>query len=44
MTASPGRVGQCVTVDMPRPRDRNSNEANALRLELTGIMQRLGRH
>ena len=39
MTPSPGRIGQFVTVDLPRPRDRNSAEANALRLELTGIMQ-----
>jgi ABC-type nitrate/sulfonate/bicarbonate transport system ATPase subunit len=44
MTPSPGRVGQCVAVDLARPRDRNSKEATALRLELTEIMQRLGRH
>src|SRR5215471_192011 len=42
MTSSPGRVGEYVTVDLPRPRDRNSAEANALRLELTEIMRRLG--
>ena len=42
MTPSPGKVGQYVTVDMERPRDRNSARANALRLELTEIMQRLG--
>jgi len=42
MTSSPGRVGEYVTVDMPRPRDRNSAQANALRLELTEIMRRLG--
>ena len=42
MTPSPGRVGQYVTVDMERPRDRNSPQANKLRLELTEIMQRLG--
>jgi NitT/TauT family transport system ATP-binding protein len=41
MTPSPGRVGECVTVDLARPRDRNSPQANALRLELTAIMQRL---
>jgi len=35
-------VGEYVTVDMPRPRDRNSAQANALRLELTEIMRRLG--
>jgi len=44
MTPSPGRVGQYLTVDMERPRDRNSPQANELRLELTEIMQRLGRH
>jgi NitT/TauT family transport system ATP-binding protein len=44
MTPSPGRVGQYVTVDMERPRDRNSPKANELRLELTQIMQRLGSH
>ena len=44
MTPSPGRVGQYVTVDMPRPRDRNSAEANALRVGLTEIMQRLSSH
>ena len=42
MTSSPGRVGECVTIDLPRPRDRHSAEANALRLELTEIMRRLG--
>jgi NitT/TauT family transport system ATP-binding protein len=44
MTPSPGRVGQYVTVDMERPRDRNSAEANALRSELTETMRRLGSH
>jgi ABC-type nitrate/sulfonate/bicarbonate transport system ATPase subunit len=44
MTPSPGRVGQYVTVDIERPRDRNSKQANALRLELTDIMHRLGVH
>ena len=29
MTPSPGRIAQYVTVDMERPRDRNSAEANA---------------
>ena len=42
MTPSPGRVGQYVTINMKRPRDRNSAEANALRTELTEIMHRLG--
>jgi NitT/TauT family transport system ATP-binding protein len=42
MTSSPGHVGEYVTVDMARPRDRNSAQANALRLELTEIMRRLG--
>ncbi len=44
MTPSPGRVGQYVTVNMERPRDRNSAKANELRIELTAIMQRLGSH
>ena len=33
-----------VTVDMERPRDRNSSQANALRSELTETMRRLGSH
>jgi NitT/TauT family transport system ATP-binding protein len=44
MTPSPGRVGQYVTVEMERPRDRNSAQANALRSELTETMRRLGSH
>jgi ABC-type nitrate/sulfonate/bicarbonate transport system ATPase subunit len=44
MTPSPGRIGQYVTVDMPRPRDRNSPRATDLRNELTEIMRKLGRH
>ena len=36
MTPSPGRVGQYVTVDMPRPRDRNSAQATALRKRIDG--------
>ena len=44
MTPSPGRIGHYVTVDMERPRDRNSAQANALRSELTEIMRRLGSH
>jgi NitT/TauT family transport system ATP-binding protein len=44
MTPSPGRVGQYVTVDMERPRERNSARANELRHELTEIMHRLGQH
>ena len=44
MTPSPGRIGQYVTVDMERPRDRNSPQANGLRTELTEIMRRLGSH
>ena len=42
MTPSPGHVGQYVTVDMERPRDRTCAQANALRAELTEIMHRLG--
>ena len=44
MTPSPGRVGSYVTVDLQRPRDRNSPEATRLRRELTEIMHRLGIH
>jgi ABC-type nitrate/sulfonate/bicarbonate transport system ATPase subunit len=44
MTPSPGRIGQYLTVDMERPRDRNSAQANALRSELTETMRRLGSH
>lgn len=44
MTPSPGRIGQYVTVDLERPRDRNSTRANELRIELTDIMRRLGSH
>jgi NitT/TauT family transport system ATP-binding protein len=44
MTPSPGRIGQYVTVDMERPRDRNSAEANELRNRLTDIMRHLGSH
>jgi NitT/TauT family transport system ATP-binding protein len=44
MTPSPGRVGQCVTVDIAQPRDRNAPQAQALRLEVTEIMQRLRGH
>jgi NitT/TauT family transport system ATP-binding protein len=44
MTPSPGRIGQYVTVDMERPRDRNSAEANELRNRLTNIMRQLGSH
>jgi ABC-type nitrate/sulfonate/bicarbonate transport system ATPase subunit len=42
MTPSPGRIGQYVTVDLPRPRDRNSTRATELRSELTDIMRQLG--
>jgi NitT/TauT family transport system ATP-binding protein len=41
MTPSPGRVAQYVQVDLERPRDRNSVEANRLRAEITEIMHRL---
>jgi ABC-type nitrate/sulfonate/bicarbonate transport system ATPase subunit len=44
MTPSPGRVGHYVTVDLPRPRDRNSAEAMQLRGELTDVMRQLGSH
>jgi ABC-type nitrate/sulfonate/bicarbonate transport system ATPase subunit len=44
MTPSPGRVGKHVTVDLPRPRDRNSAEAARLRAELTETMEHLSRH
>src|SRR6266550_6839166 len=42
MTPSPGRVGQSVTVDLPRPRDRNVTKVTELRGELTEIMRCLG--
>jgi NitT/TauT family transport system ATP-binding protein len=41
MTPSPGRIAQYVHVDLERPRDRNSAEANRLRAEITEIMHRL---
>lgn len=44
MTPSPGRIGQYVTVDLERPRDRNSAEANELRNRLTDTMRQLGSH
>ena len=44
MTPSPGRIGQYVNVDLPRPRDRNSTRATDLRSELTDIMRKLGSH
>jgi len=44
MTPSPGRVGKYVTIDLPRPRDRNSAEATRLRAELTESMEQLSRH
>ena len=44
MTPSPGRIGQYVTVDLSRPRDRNFARATELRNDLTDIMRRLGSH
>ena len=44
MTPSPGRIGQYVTVDAGRPRDRNSAQTAKLRSELTDIMRQLGSH
>jgi len=44
MTPSPGRIGQYVIVDIPRPRDRNAARATELRSELTDIMRKLGSH
>jgi NitT/TauT family transport system ATP-binding protein len=41
MTPSPGRIAQYVDVDLARPRDRNSVEANRLRAEITEIMHQL---
>lgn len=34
MSAHPGRIKSIVTVDLPRPRDRNSDEFNAIRRRL----------
>jgi NitT/TauT family transport system ATP-binding protein len=42
MTPSPGRIGQYVTVDLERPRDRGAERATELRGELTEIMRQLG--
>ena len=44
MTPSPGRIAEFVTVDMSRPRDRNSARATELRGALTDIMGRLASH
>jgi ABC-type nitrate/sulfonate/bicarbonate transport system ATPase subunit len=44
MTPSPGRIGQYVAVDMPRPRDRNSPRVADLRSKLTDVMRQLGNH
>ena len=44
MTPSPGRIGGYVTVDLERPRDRNSAGGERLRSELTDTMRRLGSH
>ena len=44
MTPAPGRVGRFVSIDLPRPRDRNSSEVAALRAHLTQIMHELGGH
>jgi len=39
MTPSPGRVAEYVTVDLERPRDRNSAEVMRLSDRLTEIMR-----
>ena len=44
MTPSPGRIGEYVTVKLPRPRDRNCAQATQLRSELTETMRRLASH
>ena len=41
MTPSPGRIAQYVHIDLARPRDRNSVEANRFRAEITEIMHQL---
>jgi len=41
MTPSPGRVGREVTVDLPRPRDRNGPEVAAYKSRITEEMHRL---
>jgi NitT/TauT family transport system ATP-binding protein len=38
-TARPGRVKMVVPVDLPRPRDLFSHEAEALRRELTRLLR-----
>ena len=44
MTLAPGRVGRTVSVDLPRPRDRNSSQMASLRAMLTETMHELGGH
>ncbi|MBL6080325.1 ABC transporter ATP-binding protein [Belnapia sp. T18] len=39
VTARPGRIKAIVPVDMPRPRDPFSREAERLRAELTGLLR-----
>jgi NitT/TauT family transport system ATP-binding protein len=41
MTPSPGRIGQDIAVDLPRPRDRNSAEVTAYKSRITDEMHRL---
>ncbi len=40
MRPSPGRIGRFFPVDIPRPRDRNSVEFNALKMQITEEMHR----
>ncbi len=38
-TSRPGRIKTIVPIDLPRPRDLFSREAEALRMELTGLLR-----
>jgi NitT/TauT family transport system ATP-binding protein len=41
MTPGPGKVGTSLTIDLPRPRDRNSVEVARYKAEITDIMRRM---
>ena len=41
MTPGPGKVGTYVTIDLPRPRDRNSTEVARYKGQITEIMRQM---